>query len=171
MTDTIRNKVIDLVLQKKLLSHKDTKDLEKGIYNWAIDYADKNNIVKNWKNPTFKQIYIDKSRSVIANLDQSSYVKNSRLVERVKEKEFMPHDIPFMSADNVFPEMWRPLIEMKMKKDEKLGEMDLKPMTDQFKCGRCKKREIVYYEKQTRSADEPSTLFLYCLNCSHSWKM
>lgn len=170
MSDTRAN-VRNTIVNKGLLDETLTKDLEKGIFNWTISYAEKNNITKNWKNPIFKQLYKDKARSVLTNLDQNSYIQNKRLLERVQEKEFMPHEIPFMKADNVFPEVWRQLVETKMKKDEKLGELDLQPMTDQFKCGRCKKRDIVYYEKQTRSADEPSTLFMFCLNCSNSWKM
>ena len=44
-------------------------------------------------------------------------------------------------------------------------------MTDQFKCGRCKKRQCSYFEMQTRSADEPMTIFVTCINCGKRWKM
>ena len=43
-------------------------------------------------------------------------------------------------------------------------------MTDQFKCGRCKQRKCTYYELQTRSADEPATIFVTCLDCGKNWK-
>ena len=43
-------------------------------------------------------------------------------------------------------------------------------MTDQMKCGKCKKNKISYYELQTRSADEPLTTFYNCLLCGHRWK-
>ncbi|OMH80816.1 Transcription elongation factor S-II [Zancudomyces culisetae] len=35
--------------------------------------------------------------------------------------------------------------------------------TDQFKCGKCKKRRTTYFQMQTRSADEPMTTFVTCL--------
>ncbi|KAL0341188.1 UNVERIFIED_CONTAM: Transcription elongation factor TFIIS [Sesamum radiatum] len=42
--------------------------------------------------------------------------------------------------------------------------------TDQFTCGRCKKKETTYYQMQTRSADEPMTTFVTCVNCNNRWK-
>ena len=42
--------------------------------------------------------------------------------------------------------------------------------TDQFKCGRCKQRKCKYYQLQTRSADEPMTTFVTCVNCGNRWK-
>jgi len=40
-----------------------------------------------------------------------------------------------------------------------------------FVCGRCKKNETTYYQMQTRSADEPMTTFISCVNCGHHWKV
>lgn len=45
-----------------------------------------------------------------------------------------------------------------------------KATTDQFKCGRCQKRKCTYYQLQTRSADEPMTTFVTCVNCDNHWK-
>ncbi|CAA2978474.1 transcription elongation factor TFIIS-like [Olea europaea subsp. europaea] len=42
--------------------------------------------------------------------------------------------------------------------------------TDQFTCGRCKKKETTYYQMQTRSADEPMTTYVTCVNCNNRWK-
>ena len=39
--------------------------------------------------------------------------------------------------------------------------------TDEFKCGKCGKRKCTYYQKQTRSSDEPMTTFITCVNCGH----
>ena len=45
-----------------------------------------------------------------------------------------------------------------------------KATTDQFKCGRCGQRKTIYYQLQTRSADEPMTTFVTCVNCNNHWK-
>lgn len=47
---------------------------------------------------------------------------------------------------------------------------DTEAETDQFKCGRCGKRRCKYYQLQTRSADEPMTTFVTCVNCGNRWK-
>ena len=43
--------------------------------------------------------------------------------------------------------------------------------TDMFQCGRCKQRKCKYFQMQTRSADEPMTTYVTCINCGHRWKM
>lgn len=48
---------------------------------------------------------------------------------------------------------------------------DTQAETDQFKCGRCKQRKCKYYQMQTRSADEPMTTFVTCVNCGNRWKV
>ena len=38
--------------------------------------------------------------------------------------------------------------------------------TNEFKCGRCKQRQVSYYQMQTRSADEPMTSMIpFGLGC------
>lgn len=39
-----------------------------------------------------------------------------------------------------------------------------------LQCGRCKKFTVSYYQRQTRSADEPMTCFAKCHTCDRSWK-
>ena len=110
MNDT-RKKVVSIIQEKTGLDDVYARDLEIGIYNWSIKYSDSNKIVKNWNNSRFACVYKDKARSVIANIDKSSYLKNVRLIDRLKEHEFMPHDIPFMLPENVFPEVWQQILE------------------------------------------------------------
>jgi len=40
-----------------------------------------------------------------------------------------------------------------------------------IKCGKCKSSEVDVEQKQTRSADEPMTLFALCTNCGARWVM
>ena len=41
------------------------------------------------------------------------------------------------------------------ERDRNLYEINKEMATDVYKCGRCKKRECIFYQLQTRSADEP----------------
>ncbi|KAH1096058.1 hypothetical protein J1N35_012979 [Gossypium stocksii] len=45
-----------------------------------------------------------------------------------------------------------------------------KATTDPFKCGRCGKRHTSFYQMQTRSADEPRTTYVTCVNCNNQWE-
>jgi len=42
--------------------------------------------------------------------------------------------------------------------------------TDLLQCGKCKKRDCIYNQMQTRSADEPMTTFVLCNVCGNRWK-
>lgn len=42
-------------------------------------------------------------------------------------------------------------------------------VTALFKCERCGKRNCTFYEQQTRSADEPTTKYVTCLECKNTW--
>ena len=39
-----------------------------------------------------------------------------------------------------------------------------------YKCGACKSTKTTHYSQQTRSADEPMTVFVSCLDCGKKWK-
>lgn len=171
MAETARASIVRLLAAKCGLNEIEAKDLEIGIFNWTIDYSSKNKIIKNWQNPRFYNIYTEKARSVIANVDKDSYVKNGRLKERLDEKEFTPHEIPFMKPENTFPEIWKETIDAYMKKYENAYERKDVTVSSLFRCGKCKKKECTYYSMQTRSADEGETVFVKCLNCGNSWKM
>lgn len=170
MGSELRTTVAGMISTKTGLDDKVVKDLEIGIYNWTVKNAEHYKLVKNWKNPKFVTLYRDKAMSVISNVDKDSYIQNMRLLDRLKEHEFLPHEIPFMEPENVFPEKWKDLLDEKMKHDVVFEEKP-EAMTNQFRCGKCKKRDCIYREKQVRSADEPMTLFITCLNCGNRWRM
>lgn len=169
--ETPRESIINLLKTKCSLDDIQAKDLEIGIFNWTIEYSASNKIIKNWRNPRFYKIYVEKARSVISNVDQDSYVKNTRLIERLNDKEFAPHEIAFMKAENTFPEIWKETIDAYMKKYENAYERKDVAVSSLFRCGKCKKKECTYYSMQTRSADEGETVFVKCLNCGNAWKM
>ncbi len=40
----------------------------------------------------------------------------------------------------------------------------------QINCPKCDYIEAYYFQMQTRSADEASTIFYRCISCNHTWK-
>lgn len=166
-----RAKIVNLVKEKTGLDDIHAKDFEVGIYNWCIKYASENQITRNWENTKFMSLYLEKARSALSNIDKKSYLENDRLLKRLCDNEFMPHDIAFMKPENIFPERWKETNDAYMKKYENAYENKVVAMTDMFKCGKCKKKECTYYEVFSRSADEPAVIHVRCINCGNSWKI
>lgn len=166
-----RTKVIELIKEKTKLSDIISKDLEIGIYNWCIEYADSKKVFKSWKNNRFIMMYLEKARSIISNIDQNSYLNNQGLLVRLNDKEFLPHEIAFMKPDLLFPERWKDTTEAFFKKYEHAYENHTESMTDEYKCSKCKKRRVVYYEINSRSADEAAVIHFACLECGQRWKI
>lgn len=168
---TYRGAVKRLVSARcEFLSPAEQEDFERGIFNHTLVEAERRGVRRVWDNPEFSALYKIEAQRCISNLDPSSYVANPRLLTRLRDGEFKPHDIPAMTYAELYPEKWADAIEMALKREAKMLTVDKSMATDMFKCSRCHKRECTYYEMQTRSADEPMTQFVRCLNCGKQWR-
>jgi DNA-directed RNA polymerase subunit M/transcription elongation factor TFIIS len=166
-----RQKIINIIKTRcSFLSETDQADFERGIFNYTVEDSKRRCVHSVWENPEFTQLYLINARRTISNIDPSSYISNARLLERFHDSEFKPHDIAFMTYSDLFPEKWGAMIELAIKREAKMLEVDKSMATDMFKCSRCGKRQCTYYEMQTRSADEPMTQFIRCLNCGKQWR-
>jgi transcription elongation factor S-II len=139
-------------------------NIEKGIFNWTIQHAGKYNIVKKWSNPYFITLYIDRLRSVYINL------KKPEVLSAVLSENIKAQDLAFASHQEMCPEKWKKLIEDKKVRDKQKYEPNIEASTDNFTCNKCKSKKCTYYQLQTRSADEPMTTFVTCLECGKRWK-
>ena len=155
----IRNKLCDI-----LNSKKNGENLEIGIYNYSVKMADERDIAKKWANVYFVQIYIDKLRSIFSNL------KNDEVKNLLINKEIKPHELAFMTHQEMMPSIWNDLLELKKIRDENKYQPKLEASTDDFTCWKCRSKKCTYYQLQTRSADEPMTTFVTCLDCGSRWK-
>ena len=171
-THDYRNHVLAIICRR--LDHKldpvERKSLERGIYNAAIANATKHGIRCHWENPEFASLYRSIARSTVANVDPLAYVHNERLLQRVKTGELDPATIASMTASEMFPEKWADQEEERLKRETALLEGNSDEGSTLFTCNRCHKSRTRYFEMQTRSADEPMTIFIRCLNCGMQWK-
>ena len=161
--DNFRNNIRGK-LQDLLDSEKKAINLEKGIYNYALKEATNRKVVKKWDNPYYSQIYLDRLRSIYINLADST------LLSHVKDGTVPVKALAFMTHQEMQPEKWDALIQAKIKKDKSKYDTQQEAMTDTFKCRKCYSNKCSYYQMQTRSADEPMTTFVTCLECANRWK-
>jgi transcription elongation factor S-II len=155
----IRGK-LNIVLENE----KHSSNLEKGIFNYALKEANNRKVVKKWDNQYFVQIYLDRLRSIYLNL------KNPEILDQIKNETIQAHTVAFMTHQEMRPEKWKELIEEKAKKDKNKFETNVEASTDTFTCRKCKSNKCTYYQMQTRSADEPMTTFVTCIECGQRWK-
>jgi len=145
-------------------------NLERGIFNYTVREAGKRKIVKKWDNKYFVTLYIDKLRNIYLNLDSKSSLNNKSLIKSLKKGDFKPHELAFMKPHELFKEQWQKLIDAKIVRDINATKVSYSASTDEFTCKRCKKNNCTYYEMQTRSADEPMTIFVTCKECANRWR-
>ena len=155
------SKKFHLLLEDEITS----TNLEKGIFNFTIKEANTRKIIKKWENPLFSQLYIDRLRSVYINLKN-----NELIIQQIKNKELSPKILASMTHQEFNPEHWKDYIEKKIKRDVSKYSTNIEASTDMFTCKKCKSKKCTYYELQTRSADEPMTVFVSCLDCGAHFK-
>ena len=56
------------------------------------------------------------------------------------------------------------------KDDASKYDDNIQASTNMYTCRKCKSTRCTYYEMQTRSADEPATIFVTCLDCGKHWR-
>ena len=98
--------------------------------------------------------------------------KNRRLRASLLNHSIAPSQLVEMSNEELANDELR---KEREKVQEKLTR-DAMPFnkqaasTNMFKCRKCQQRKCTYYQMQTRSADEPLTTFVQCVNCNNRWR-
>ncbi|KAJ5219951.1 hypothetical protein N7468_009155 [Penicillium chermesinum] len=119
--------------------------------------------------PESKPEYRGKIRSLYQNLKNKS---NPKLRVRVMAGDITPQEFVTMSSEQLMSDDLRKELE-KIKKENMNNAMvaqQERSISKSLQCGKCGQRKVTYTEAQTRSADEPMTLFCTCTNCGKSWR-
>lgn len=113
--------------------------------------------------------YRQKTRSLVMNLRNK---KNPELRSSILNGDLKPAKLVTMSSKELAPETLKQEMETLHQKNlfDAQGAVQKRAVTDRFTCGKCKKKEVSYYQMQTRSADEPLTTFCTCESCGNRWK-
>jgi DNA-directed RNA polymerase subunit M/transcription elongation factor TFIIS len=166
--NTIRQKCMETI-NTLVDDTKISRQIEQGVYNYCVLDSSTFDTTPRWDNNVFSGMYINKVRSIYTNLNSKSYLNNVNFIQKFKDEEYDPYDLAFLKPYEIFPEKWEKIREEEYRRNKLLYQTKEVAMTDEYKCRRCKKRETSYFELQIRSADEPATLFITCINCGNRW--
>jgi DNA-directed RNA polymerase subunit M/transcription elongation factor TFIIS len=155
----------------RLFKKSDQLLLEQSILKSAMKDATTRTVLKHFDNPMFEVLYMTAARRIIGNLSVKSYIGNQTLLQKVLQGALSIETLADMEVIDYAPQIYAPLRERMILREQHQLEGNKAMATDLFKCGRCHKKECTYYELQTRSADEPMTKFITCLNCGNHWRM
>lgn len=148
------------------------KRLEVCVWNWMIRTCERDGIrgeLLRWGNPRCRYRYTTRALGLEFNLKNPA---NPGLLERVKTKALSVKALADMTPHQMWPERWEPVYQaVAMKQLRREADVDPTKAPDgAYTCSKCKSKKTVYTSMQIRSADEPATQFVRCLNCGKAWK-
>lgn len=143
--------------------------LERSVYNYAVRSSRKDHIPQHWENQLFRHRYINMVLHMVFNL---THPENPALRQHVISGDIPFERLPYMESYVLFPAHWEEVFErVAAKQLRKQLTHDIDSVPDgAFQCSKCKSKKTTYVELQTRSADEPATLYIQCMNCQKRWK-
>jgi transcription elongation factor S-II len=150
----------------------DATEFELYMLQSLVERATKDGVDVDWANRTFWNMYRSRSIALYENLlGDKSYVKNDqKLLERFKAGELDLKTIAEMTPMDMCPARWKDSVERIIEEEKRLYSKNQNASIFMW-CSGCKsKTKCDYYQLQTRSADEPMTTFVTCLECDRRWK-
>ena len=141
---------------KKFLKSKFDKQIELHLFEYS-----KNN----------KNFYIDKLKYIFELINPKSLNFNSKLVKDIKNNTITPHQLIYSLPWDLCKDHWQKIMEEQSKTDKIVMDKTPQFTSTQFTCAKCKNNKCTTYSLQTRSADEPMTIFVTCIKCDNTWRM
>ena len=142
-------------LYEEFVPEKTAINIEKGLFNRSIEDADILNISSEWENPVFVHLY------KTLNCEVFTHLQNPDIIDKINKKEILSKNVVNLKPYDICPDSWKPEV---FEEGDEVAE-------GIFQCKNCGSRKTTYYSVQTRSADEPMTNFITCVECKNRWKM
>jgi transcription elongation factor S-II len=150
------NVFVDHPLRDLVRERFGSEEVERGILARCEADAKKWIIDIEWENPVFKEMY--RSRAI-------DLYRNRELLKTMSVEEFVDS-----TAVDQNPRRWRDIFQNIIEKEKAMYTKKATASIFMY-CSGCKqKTKCDYYQLQTRSADEPMTTFVTCLECDKRWK-
>lgn len=118
---------------------------------------------------TTENEYVDKCQQIILNLKNNPILKDKYGIDILTKSDSE------LAENTIVADIERESKDRKVRFEQMLHEkyemMNDKSYKATLKCRRCGSSEVSWEQKQTRSADEASTVFCTCTKCKNRWTM
>lgn len=131
-------------------------DVEQGLFEFSNNFCNSAVEFRNLE----EEVYVDKFNDIVYNCSQPSILDHIL-------KNYGPKEIAYLKPFELDPSKWSKIIERKTNSIQAL--LDLPTITSK-PCKVCKCTQFFYRQLQTRSADEPMTIFHICRDCGQTIK-
>lgn len=140
-----------------LTNKKIGKTIEISVYDFSNDYANVNETPY-----LIEQIYETKATELLELLKN----KELELLKLLKDGNIDATKIAFMKPDKLNPEKYDKIIKKNTLEEYKKKNQATSAV---FQCKKCKNKKCQVTQRQTRSADEPATTFVTCMECGYEF--
>lgn len=159
-----KNLYKNLKFHLKNLNQEEINDLIEKVVN--IEQT----LFEKFKN---ENAYTNRALEIISNVKDD---KNYDFRDKIIKGEYKPEDLATMDAFEMVNKNKKKEIQQNIENNinSVRSDWDEKhaPVTEGvYKCSKCGGKKTRQHEMQTRSADEPMTIFIHCVNCGNSWKI
>ena len=165
----IRDKVVEN-FGELLENNELATQLEESILHVVCEQAIKENIDVDWNNRVFWNMYRSRAISFYEYGRRATTSDDGKWILLLKQREITAREFAEMNAVDLCPSRWKDAVERIIESEKKLYSKNESAAIFMW-CSACKKKtKCDYYQMQTRSADEPMTTFVTCLECDRKWK-
>lgn len=144
----------------KYLPKRDASKLEMSIHDYIEEYIRIKQISQDYND----NVYWTKVNDLEYNLN---FMNNQYLLPHILDGSIKIDQLVNMAPHELNPDRWRSIMERREYIEYKRNNIET---SDAYECKKCKQRKSYVYQLQTRSADEPMTTFVTCMNCGNMFK-
>ena len=151
----------------KLSAHMDpmyAREMERSV----LDYTKKSCVSKKieevrWSDINVRRLYLRKLRTVLSNVKP--------LLNLVENKDIALCEVAFVDHQKMRPEVYADILDTIERREKLTALVDTEEDAGYegiLKCEACGSFRTTYVTMQTRSADEPETIYMKCFKCGNN---
>lgn len=147
----------------QFFSKKDAKKVELGIHDFTEQYCGDDPIHLSMA----QKIYLDIFNNLIYNFEDKDNVTGQKIIKDASKNNYNTYNLAFLRPDELNYDKWKKIIQKRNTSEERLNNL---PTIEWKPCRNCKNNKYFHRQEQTRSADEPMTVFYTCKRCKAVYK-